>query len=304
MPRKIYAEIPIRAPAERIYQAWLESDELRAWFVEHADVEVDDDRYAFWGKYQPGAPARDEASQRILVAVPHERLRFDWRVASVETTVDIRIEERQAATRVTVEHEWLPDEIAPVIEAFWSLSLENLRGWLERGVMGVRCDFTVTPLEEVRLSIDIDAGPDDVFRALVEPEQLNRYMASDASIEPHVGGTFDFGWGQHQPMKILDFEPNRRFAYTWNYDGEDHALDTVVTWTLEGSAGRTRLTLVHSGFSAKRGAEDYQIGWLDFLNRIKFMVEVGPSWTKPNTHGMYRENEPIDDTVYAPVKTG
>src|SRR5690606_5287025 len=113
-----------------------------------------------------------------------------------------------------------------VIEAFWSLSLENLRGWVERGVAGARCDFTVKPLEEVRLSIDIDAPPAEVFRALVEPEQLNRYMASDASIEPHVGGILDFGWGQHLPMKILDFEPNERLAYTWNYEGDDHALDT------------------------------------------------------------------------------
>lgn len=299
MARKIYAEIPVRAPAERIFQALLDSDELRAWFVEDADVSVDDDRYAFWGRYQPDAPARNEAGQRILAMVPDGRLRFDWRVFGIETTVDIQIEERAAATKVTVEHEWLPEEIAPVIEAFWSLSLENLRGWVERGVVGARCDFTVKPLEEVRLSIDIDAEPDEVFRALVEPEQMNRYMAGDASVDPRVGGYVDLGWGDHKAMKILDIQPGERLAYTWNYEGDRDAMDTLVTWTLEGSAGRTRLTLVHSGFSAKRGAEDYQIGWLDFLNRIKFMVEVGPTWAKPNTHGMHREDEPIDEAVYA-----
>jgi hypothetical protein len=26
--------------------------------------------------------------------------------------------------------------------------------------------------------------------------------------------------------------------------------------------------------------EDYQIGWLHFLNRIKFMAEVGAAWQK------------------------
>src|SRR5690606_33413254 len=153
--------------------------------------------------------------------------------------------------------------------------------------------------EEVRLSIDIDAAPAEVFRALVEPEQLNRYMASDASIEPHVGGILDFGWGQHLPMRILDFEPNERLAYTWNYEGDDHALDTLVSWNLEGSAGRTRVTLVHSGYADKRGVEDYEIGWMVFLNRIKLMVEVGPTWAILNHHGMHREDEPIDEAVYA-----
>jgi len=298
MVKKIYAEIPVRASAERVYQAWTSSDELRRWFVEQADVSIDAGRYLFWGRYQPGAPQRDAVSQRILVAEPGQRLRFDWRVAGVETTVDVRIDQRDAATRVVVEHEWIPESDAATIEAFWSLSLENLRGWLERGEIGGRCDFTVVPLEEVRLSIDINADPDAVFQALVDPVQLDRYISSSASIEPDVGGRYDFGWDEHAPMKILELEPNQRFAYTWNYQGDDHATDTVVTWSLEGGSGKTRLTMVHSGFSKKRGADDYQIGWLDFMNRIKFMVETGPGWVKPNTHGMHRTDEPIAASVY------
>lgn len=299
MLKKIHAEVPVRASAEQVYLAWTSSDELRQWFVEHADVSIEEGRYTFWGRYQPDAPARDAVNQQVLIAEPGRRLRFDWRVGGVETTVDVHITQHAGATQVTVEHEWIPDTSAAVLEAFWSISLENLRGWLDRGIVGARSDFSVKPLEEVRLSIDIDAGPEDVFQALVDPGQLERYMASNASIEPEVGGRYDFGWDEHQAMKILELEANRRFAYTWNYEGDEHAMDTVVTWSLEGSEGRTRLTLVHSGFSAKRGSEDYQIGWLDFMNRIKFMVEGGPGWIKPNTYGMHRNDEPIDTSVYA-----
>jgi uncharacterized protein YndB with AHSA1/START domain len=299
MVKRVYAEIPVRETAARVYQAWVSADELRSWFVEQADVSIEAGTYLFWGRYQPDAPQRDAVNQQILVAEPGQRLRFDWRVAGVETTVDVRIDQRPAATRVVVEHEWIPESDAAIIEAFWSLSLENLRGWLERGEAGARCDFTVVPLEEIRLSIDVNADPEAVFRALVDPAQLDRYIASSASIEPEVGGRYDFGWAEHGPMRILELEPGRRFAYTWNYEGDDHAANTVVTWTLEGGSGKTRLTMVHSGFSKKRGANDYQIGWLDFMNRIKFMVETGPDWIKPNTHGMYRDDEPIAASTYA-----
>ena len=301
MPKRIHAEIPIRADAEQIYLAWTESDALQRWFAEDADVDVDEGRYAFWGRYQPDAPQQDAADQRVLLADSGQRLRFDWRVGGVETTVDVRIEQHARATRVTVDQEWLPDPAAAVIEAFWSLSLENLRGWLERGVVGARCDFSQAAGEVVHLSIDVDAQPDAVFQALVDPRQIDRYMGSNASIEPVVGGAFSLGWSDHKPMRILDLEPNKRLSYTWDYEGDEHARDTVVTWSLEGSGGKTRLTLVHSGFSAKRGSEDYKIGWLDFLNRIKFMVEVGPSWSRPNTHGMHRSDEPVDAALYSAV---
>jgi len=45
-----------------------------------------------------------------------------------------------------------------------------------------------------RLSIEIEAPPSAVFRALTDPEQLNRWMAAAARVEPRVGGVFDLGW--------------------------------------------------------------------------------------------------------------
>ena len=301
VPRKIHAEIPIRATAQRIYQAWIEPAELCQWFSEHADVSTDEQRFHFWGRFQPDAPERDAAGQRLLAAEAPHHLRFDWRLAGIETTVDVRIEEYPAASRVIVRHEWLPESIADIVEAFWSLSIENLRGWIERGATAPRCDFTIRPAGEVRHSVDIDAAPGDVFRALTDPEQINRYMGGSATIEPQVGGTLDYGWGGHEPMQILTLEPEREFSHTWGYVGDEHAEGTIVTWTLAESGGKTQLTMVHSGFAPERSHQDYQVGWRDFINRIKFMVEGGPGWIRPNTHGMHREAEPVDTAVYGTV---
>ncbi|MEM7035262.1 MAG: SRPBCC domain-containing protein, partial [Chloroflexota bacterium] len=110
------------------------------------------------------------------------------------------------------------------------------------------------------------------------PSQLNRYIAYQASVEPEVNGAYDFGWDEG-PVKILDLVPNEKLAYSWMWEEEPQ---TVATWTLKGSGGKTHLTLVHSGFGPDRSGEDYTVGWLHFLNRLKFMVEGGTSWQKPD----------------------
>ena len=123
----------------------------------------------------------------------------------------------------------------------------------------------------------IDAPPEAVFQALIEPAQLDRYIADQATVEPHIDGRYDFGWGDG-PQKILELVPNQTLAYSWSFPGEPA---TIVSWELEGSGGRTRLTLVQSGFGPDRTNDDYQSGWLSFLVRIKQLVETGAAWQKP-----------------------
>ena len=129
----------------------------------------------------------------------------------------------------------------------------------------------------MRLDIDIDAAPEAVFETLIDPEKLKRYISGEPTVEPEVGGKYDFGWDDGGPVKVLELVANEKLSYQWEYE---HEPETVVTWTLEGSGGKTRLTLVHSGFAAKRDMGDYHIGWMHFLNRIKFLTELGDAWQK------------------------
>jgi uncharacterized protein YndB with AHSA1/START domain len=96
--------------------------------------------------------------------------------------------------------------------------------------------------------------------------------------KPCVGGKIDFGWGGG-PIKILEVETDRKLSYSW-HDGDDP--ETVVTWTLEGSDGGTRLTLVHSGFGPERPSGDYTAGWYYFVNSLKSMAELGDDFHRLN----------------------
>ena len=51
--------------------------------------------------------------------------------------------------------------------------------------------------------------------------------------------------------------------------------ETVVTWTLEELDGKTRLTLVHSGFAPDQPTGGLDAGWLNFMSWIKSLVEYG-----------------------------
>jgi len=124
--------------------------------------------------------------------------------------------------------------------------------------------------------------PKEVFTGLIDPQQLERYLADKATVEPRVGGKIDFGWeggqgrakgGCHGPIKILELEPDHKLSYSWLFQEE-----TVVTWVLEDSEGGTRLTLVHSGFGKDRSTDDYTCGWWKFINSLKSMLEIGESW--------------------------
>jgi hypothetical protein len=78
----------------------------------------------------------------------------------------------------------------PAYEDFWFLSLENLRRHLD-GKPPVRCDYSQSMLGDIHHTIEIDAPPEAVYETLIKPEQLNRWIASNASVEPQIGGNYD-----------------------------------------------------------------------------------------------------------------
>jgi uncharacterized protein YndB with AHSA1/START domain len=86
-----------------------------------------------------------------------------------------------------------------------------------------------------------------VFASITDSEAVTRWFGFPIEIEPYVGGRFAMGGlaNDPSPAKVLELEPDRRFSLDWGGPG-------VGTWELEGSGGKTRLTLVQSGFDAER----------------------------------------------------
>jgi uncharacterized protein YndB with AHSA1/START domain len=279
MSEHIQIALRIGAAPQRIFQALTQADQLTHWFAEHADVSEAERRYDFWGRFTPGAPTHAQGQHSIQLWQPDQKLAFVWQLRGAATTVTIGLTPEGDGTRLTLSQEDVPtrrdgeDSIAD----FWLLSFENLRSWLERGVISTFRDFSTSQKDTLQLAITIDAPPEAVFPALIEPAQLERYIAVRATVEPQIGGRYDFGWGDG-PQRILELVPNQTLAYSWSFPGEP---DTVVTWELEGSGGRTRLTLVQSGFGPDRTNDDYESGWLSFMVRIKHLAELGAAWQKP-----------------------
>jgi uncharacterized protein YndB with AHSA1/START domain len=265
----------LSAPPESVFRALLDPRDLETWLGEHADVSVDEGRYAFWG---PSVPQGDSGRQRLIDADPERSLRFAWKLSGADTEVAITLDPAGEVTELTLVQTGLPERqgAEPSVRDFWWLSLENLANHLEGRPLSPTVDLSTRPAGEASAYVEIDASPERVFAALVEPEQLQQWIAQNAVVEPRVGGRYDFGW-DHGPVEIVELVPNERLAYSWRWEDEE----TVVRWELEGSGGRTRLTLVHSGFGEARHADGYRLGWQAFLGSLRRFVEVGPAWRRP-----------------------
>jgi uncharacterized protein YndB with AHSA1/START domain len=277
MSEPLQIQLALTAPPERIFRAL--TDELPDWFAEHADVSLNERRYDFWGRYTPEVPDRDAGRHPLSEVHPDRGLSFDWTLRNEQTTVRVDLIAQQGQTVLILRQNassgshGLGDY---TFEDFWFLSLENLRRHLD-SKLPVRCDFSTLPATgDVRHSVDIDAPRETVFEALIKPEQLNRWIASNATIEPQVGGDFDLGWGVGVPFKILELVPDEKLSYSWLGEGDNPP--TIVTWTLEDSGGKTRLTLVHSGFAPDAPTGGIQAGWLNFSSWVKSVAEYGASW--------------------------
>jgi uncharacterized protein YndB with AHSA1/START domain len=130
---------------------------------------------------------------------------------------------------------------------------------------------------EIRKTMDIDAPIDVVFRAISDEKDLVHWFPSIATLEPRVGGKFEFnfqrndGTADHEVVgEILEFVPNKRFSYTWRNISDPSFPQTVVTWALEPlGKTATRVILVHTGFSKGRWHDLHDSGWAYFIDRLK-----------------------------------
>ncbi|MBA4179243.1 MAG: hypothetical protein C0506_01505 [Anaerolinea sp.] len=273
--------INIAAGPDPIFEALTAPEHLTGWFAERAEVDMSRGVFAFWGKHTPGTPGQDPG-QRLLHQAPGRELSFEWPLSGSITKVIVSLQPASGGTLLTVRHENPPKRAGGTssLADFWCLTLQNLRAWVEEGAVASRPDFTLAPADEVRLAIETTASPETVFNGLLDPAQLNRWMAVSARVEPVIGGEYSMGWDESggHPLKILELVPASRLSYSWADAGEQ---DTVVTWELDGSEGATRITLVHSGFDGRKPHGEYYSGWADFLVRLKYLSEQGDTWRGP-----------------------
>ncbi|WP_422772239.1 SRPBCC domain-containing protein [Plantactinospora sp. WMMC1484] len=262
------------ASVKAVWQALTDAAELRIWLAEHAEVELPH-RYEFWGRYTPEG---DAPHQRLLHADDHT-LRFTWLLDGEETTTEITLIEEGAESTVIAlsQTHWSFEDVTSgasirgVLQTYWSLAIANLVDHVEGRPLTPKTDFTSTKMAE---EVVIDAPPEAVYESLTDSAKASEWFGYPIEIEPFVGGRWAMGGFDNNPdpAKVLDLTPGRAMTVDWGPIG-------VVSWELEGSEGKTKLSFVQSGFDQPPYAG--WTGWLSGLAELRRYHELAdwrPIW--------------------------
>jgi uncharacterized protein YndB with AHSA1/START domain len=133
-------------------------------------------------------------------------------------------------------------------------------------------------------SITISAPKEEVFRALTEPERLERWMATSVESDPRTGGHFRYAFefedasqNNAQEGDYLDVVAGERVALPWVFPFSPK--QTRVEYTLREGDDETEVSFRHSGFETggawEQARESFVGGWRMFLEALKAHVELG-----------------------------
>lgn len=108
--------------------------------------------------------------------------------------------------------------------------------------------------ETIEREIFIAASPETIFRFLVDPLLMARWIGLKHALEPRPGGVFavQVSPGQLARGVFTEVVPNQRVAFTWGWESGDSALaalkpgESVVEIELEPREGGTLVRLRHS----------------------------------------------------------
>jgi len=264
----------VQAPVKEVHHALTDAATMRLWLAEHAEVDLPE-RYEFWGRYTP----EGDAPHQRLLHVDDRTVRFSWLLDGEDTTVEFGLEEDGPETTIVSVSQTHFDfqealsetTIRRVIQTYWCLMLANLAEHLAGRPLTPKADFTSSDL---RAEVLIAASAEKVFDSLIDSESATRWFGFPIEIEPRVGGRFAMGGLENNPNPavIVELEPGRRLSVDWGRIG-------IGTWELAESDGKTRLTMVQSGFDRPPYASwSGVLAGLSELRRFHEMADWSPIW--------------------------
>jgi uncharacterized protein YndB with AHSA1/START domain len=268
----------IAAAPARVYQALTTPAELTRWFAEHVVVEPrPGGAYRFWGRGV--VDGSREGTQRLSALEPDRLLAYDWTLQGVATQVTYRLTAEGDKTKLDLEHtvdgELRFPKPKQALDDMWRMVAGNLMAHLGSETP-VLADLDGRE-PRVVASIEIAASRAKVFRALLEPALLDKWLHGAARVDL-AARTLSYGWAYEidgrkvagGPTKILELVENERLVTDWpDWRGDPDKPPQRITWTLEElGPQRTRVTLVHDGFEHGVDRSDYQQGWGGFLEGL------------------------------------
>ena len=274
---EIRKTIVIDAAPQVVFRALTDEEELTQWFpnqgavldarpggaLEFRFLRPDGEKHAFKGK--------------ILEIIPDKKLSYSWNAVGPNSDNGVITWTLEPAdggkTRVTLVHTGLKESKKDV-EAGWSYEA----GWTYFiSQLAEHCKKEeAVESNEIRKTIMIEAQPEAVFRAISDEKELAKWFPDHARLELKIGGVVqlvfykdgDVHAEDHQVEgRVLEMVPNKKLSYSWANTSDPKFPKTIVAWTLEPAGkGKTRVTLVHTGFDPKsRWFELHNQGWSYFV---------------------------------------
>lgn len=126
-------------------------------------------------------------------------------------------------------------------------------------------------MAEYATSIEIDAGPADVFDYLVTEAGMTAWMGEYATLDPRTGGEFSVNIAGHRIRgEYIEIDRPHRVVVSWGMAGSSDLPPgkSTVTFMLTPIARGTRVDLVHSDLPDKQ-MPGHAAGWSHFLPRLQ-----------------------------------
>lgn len=123
--------------------------------------------------------------------------------------------------------------------------------------------MTGMKFETIRQKVLIEAAPEEVYEAYVNPKKHAEFTGSPATGTPRVGGGFT-AWDGYISGKFLRLEDGKKAILEWKTTEWPAGYPpSLVELTLKEKGKKTELTMVHSRVPAEQ-AKEYAWGWKDY----------------------------------------
>ena len=152
-------------------------------------------------------------------------------------------------------------------------------------------DTSTTGGRSMTASRVIDATPERVYEAFLDPDQLAQWLpptgfsAEVHHLEPEVGGTFRItftgetaAFAEYKSTfggTYRELIPGKRIVHTDEFETDDPTMagEMIVTITVEAVPAGTEVTVRQEGIPEAIPPSDANEGWNDSLSKLAALVE-------------------------------
>src|SRR4051812_2496348 len=150
-------------------------------------------------------------------------------------------------------------------------------------------------MSSTRISQHIDAPPATVYRALLDPDAVARWMVPNGmtsevhTFDPREGGAFRISLTYDAPTgtgkttahtdtyhgHFVKLVPNEQVVEVVEFETDDPAMlgEMTITYTLSDAVGGTDVDAIHENLPPGVSPADNELGWQMSLDNLARLVE-------------------------------